>query len=200
MLIPNIIEQTPRGERFYDIYSRLLRERIIFLHTPIDDTSASIVVAQMLFLQGEDPLEPISLYINSPGGSPYSGMAIYDTMNYIAPAVHTWCIGMAASMAAVLLAAGEKGHRHALPNSRVMIHQPWSSGISGQVTDLQIQAEEFLRTKKTLSEILAKHTENPLEKVESDTERDYFMSAREALAYGIVDILAEKQPEAPEGK
>lgn len=200
MLIPNIIEQTPRGERFYDIYSRLLRERIIFLHTPIDDTSASIVVAQLLFLQGEDPLEPISLYINSPGGSPYAGMAIYDTMNYIAPAVHTWCIGMAASMAAVLLAAGEKGHRHALPNSRVMIHQPWSSGISGQVTDLQIQAEEFLRTKKTLSEILAKHTENPLEKVESDTERDYFMSAREALAYGIVDILAEKQPEATDRK
>jgi ATP-dependent Clp protease protease subunit len=200
MLIPNIIEQTPRGERFYDIYSRLLRERIVFLHTQIDDVAASIVVAQMLFLQGEDPTEPIALYINSPGGSPYAGMAIYDTMHYIAPEVHTWCIGMAASMAAVLLAAGEKGHRHALPHSRVMIHQPWSTGISGQVTDIQIQAEEFLNTKRVLNQILADHTGQPLEKIQHDTERDYFMGAPEALEYGIIDIVAEKQPEATEGK
>lgn len=194
MLIPSVIEQTPRGERFYDIFSRLLRERIIFLGTPIDDTTASIVVAQFLFLQGEDPTEPIYMYINSPGGSASAGLAIYDTMNYVSPEVHTWCVGLAASMAAVLLAAGEKGHRHVLPHSRVLIHQPWSPGISGQATDVQIQAEEILRTRKNLNQILADRTGQPLEKIERDTDRDYYMNAEEAKEYGIVDVVAEKQP------
>ncbi|NPV48307.1 MAG: ATP-dependent Clp protease proteolytic subunit [Armatimonadetes bacterium] len=197
MYVPNVIEQTPRGERLYDIFSRLLKERIIFIGTPIDDIVASMTIAQLLFLQGEDPTEPISLYINSPGGSATAGLGIYDTMQYIQPEVHTWCVGLAASMAAVLLAAGEPGHRHALPHSRVLIHQPWSPGIAGQATDLKIQAEEILRTRDNLNAILAKHTGQPLERIEQDTDRDFYMSAQLAREYGIIDIVAERQPETP---
>jgi ATP-dependent Clp protease protease subunit len=190
MLIPMVIEQTPRGERSYDIYSRLLKERIIFIGMPIDDIIASLVVAQMLFLQGEDPLEPISLYINSPGGSITAGLAIYDTMQYIKPDVHTWCIGQAASMAAVLLAAGTAGHRYALPYSRILIHQPWG-GMQGQATDISIQAQEILRLRDWCNEILARHTGQDKTKIEADTERDYYMTAAEAVTYGIVDHVAE---------
>lgn len=190
---PTVIEQTPRGERAYDIYSRLLRERIIFIGTAIDDTVASLVVAQMLYLQGDDPTEPISLYLNSPGGSITAGLAIYDTMQFVSPEVHTWCIGQAASMAAVLLAAGEPGHRYALPYSRVLIHQPWG-GIQGQAADIQIQAEEILRVRKWLNEILARHTGQPLTRIERDTDRDKYMTAQEAVEYGIVDHVAQKQP------
>ncbi len=199
MLIPNVIEQTPRGERFYDIFSRLLRDRIVFIGTPIDETVASLTIAQLLFLQSEDATEPIQMYINSPGGSVTAGLGIYDTMQYINPEVHTWCVGLAASMAAVLLAAGEKEHRHCLPHARVLIHQPWSSGIAGQATDLKIQAEEILRTRDSLNTIMSRHTGQPLERIEHDTDRDYYMSAVEAREYGLVDIVAEKQPEnAPE--
>jgi ATP-dependent Clp protease, protease subunit len=199
MLIPNVIEQTPRGERFYDIFSRLLRDRIVFIGTPIDETVASLTIAQLLFLQSEDATEPIQMYINSPGGSVTAGLGIYDTMQYINPEIHTWCVGLAASMAAVLLAAGEKGHRHCLPHARVLIHQPWSSGIAGQATDLKIQAEEILRTRDSLNLIMSHHTGQPLERIEHDTDRDYYMSAVEAKEYGIVDIVAEKQPaNAPE--
>lgn len=194
MIIPTVIEQTARGERIFDIFSRLLRDRIIFIGTPIDDTIASLVIAQMLFLQGEDPTEPINLYINSPGGSITAGLAIYDTMQYIAPEVHTWCIGQAASMAAVLLAAGTAGHRYALPYSRILLHQPWG-GLQGQATDIQIQAEEILRLRRWLNEILAKHTGQPVEKIQQDTERDYYMTAEEAREYGIIDVVAAKQPE-----
>lgn len=190
-----VIEQTPRGERSYDIYSRLLRERIIFVGTSLDDDIASSIIAQLIFLQDEDPLEPISMYINSPGGIITAGLAIYDTMQYIQPEVHTWCIGQAASMAAVLLAAGTRGHRYALPYSRVMIHQPWGQ-LSGQAADVQIQAEEILRLRKWLNQILAEHTGQPVEKIEHDTDRDYFMTATEALAYGIVDQVVEHQPES----
>lgn len=190
-----VIEQTPRGERSYDIYSRLLRERIIFVSTTVDDDIASSIIAQLIFLQDEDPLEPISMYINSPGGSITAGLAIYDTMQYLQPEVHTWCIGQAASMAAVLLAAGTRGHRYALPYSRVMIHQPWGQ-LSGQAADVQIQAEEILRLRRWLNEILAKHTGQSFEKIEHDTDRDYFMTASEALAYGIVDQVVEHQPES----
>lgn len=196
MLIPSVIEQTPRGERFYDIFSRLLRDRIVFIGTPIDDTVASLTIAQLLFLQSEDRTEPIHMYINSPGGSTTAGLGIYDTMQYIAPEVHTWCVGLAASMAAVLLAAGEPGKRHALPHARVLIHQPWSPGIAGQATDLKIQAEEILRTRESLNKILAHHTGQPLERIEKDTDRDYYMSATEAKAYGLVDEVAERQPES----
>jgi len=195
MLIPSVIEQTPRGERFYDIFSRLLRDRIVFIGTPIDDTVASLTIAQLLFLQSEDRTEPIHMYINSPGGSTTAGLGIYDTMQYISPEVHTWCVGLAASMAAVLLAAGEPGKRHALPHARVLIHQPWSPGIAGQATDLKIQAEEILRTRESLNKILAHHTGQPLERIEKDTDRDYYMSASEAKAYGLVDEVAERQPE-----
>jgi ATP-dependent Clp protease, protease subunit len=194
MLIPSVIEQTPRGERFYDIFSRLLRDRIVFIGTPLDDTVASLTIAQLLFLQSEDSTDPIQMYINSPGGSASAGLGIYDTMQYIGPEVHTWCVGLAASMAAVLLTAGEKGHRHALPHSRVLIHQPWSPGIAGQAADLKIQAEEILRTRHNLNEILARHTGQPLERIERDTDRDYYMSALEAQEYGIVDEVANKQP------
>ena len=193
MLIPMVIEQTPRGERSFDIYSRLLKERIIFLGWPIDDTIASLVVAQMLFLQGEDPLEPISLYLNSPGGSITAGLAIYDTMQYIRPEVHTWCVGQAASMAAVLLAAGTKGHRYALPYSRILIHQPWG-GMQGQASDISIQAQEILRLRDWLNEIVARHTGQDLEKIQADTERDYYMTAQEAVAYGLLDQVARSSP------
>ncbi len=199
MLIPMVIEQTPRGERSYDIYSRLLKERIIFIGQPIDDIIADLVVAQLLFLQGEDPIEPISLYINSPGGSITAGLAISDTMQYIKPEVHTWCIGQCASMAAVLLAAGQKGHRYALPYSRILIHQPWG-GMQGQATDISIQAQEILRMRDWINQILAKHTGQEVARLAQDTERDYYMTAHEAVVYGIVDQVAEhpeeKQTEA----
>ena len=194
MYMPYVTEQTPRGERVYDIFSRLLRERIVFIGLPIDDTMASIVIAQLLFLQGEDPIEPISVYINSPGGSVSAGLAIYDTMRYISPEVHTWCVGTAASMAAILLAAGEQGHRYALPHSKMLIHQPWSQGISGQATDVAIQAEEIINTRRVLNDILAEHTGQDLSTIERDTERDFYMTAIAAREYGLIDQIPEKQP------
>ena len=186
-LVPYVIEQTSRGgERSYDIYSRLLRERIIFLGDEVNDTTASLVVAQMLFLESEDPNKDINLYINSPGGSVTAGMAIYDTMNYVKCDVSTICMGLAASMGAFLLSSGAKGKRLALPNSEIMIHQP-SGGAKGQATDIQIVAENILKTKKKLNEILAANTGQPVEKITEDTERDNFMSAQEAQAYGLID-------------
>lgn len=187
-LVPYVIEQTSRGERSYDIYSRLLKERIIFLGEEVTDVSASVIVAQLLFLEAEDPGKDISLYINSPGGSVTAGMAIYDTMNYIKCDVSTICIGMAASMGAFLLAGGAKGKRFALPNAEVMIHQP-SGGAKGQATDIQIVAENILKTKKKLNTILAQNTGKPLDIIEVDTERDHYMSAEEALNYGIIDSV-----------
>ena len=187
-LVPYVIEQTSRGERSYDIYSRLLKERIIFLGEEVSDVSASVVVAQMLFLEADDPEKDIQLYINSPGGSVTAGMAIYDTMQYIKCDVSTVCIGMAASMGAFLLAGGKKGKRFALPNSEIMIHQP-SGGAQGQATEIQIAAEHILRTKQKLNEILAANTGQPLETIKADTERDNFMSADEAKAYGLIDEI-----------
>lgn len=187
-LVPYVVEQTSRGERSYDIYSRLLKDRIIFLNEEVTDTSASIIVAQLLFLESEDPGKDISLYINSPGGSVTAGMAIYDTMNYIKCDVSTICLGMAASMGAFLLAGGAKGKRFALPNAEVMIHQP-SGGAKGQATDIKIVAENILKTKKKLNEILAQNTGKPLEVIEVDTERDYYMTAEEAKAYGLIDNI-----------
>ncbi|MDI6780408.1 MAG: ATP-dependent Clp endopeptidase proteolytic subunit ClpP [Bacteroidota bacterium] len=193
-LVPIVVEQTGRGERAYDIFSRLLKERIVFIGTPIDDTIASLVIAQLLFLESEDPDKDINLYINSPGGSVSSGLAIYDTMQYIRPDIYTICIGMAASMAAVLLAGGTKGKRTALPNSRIMIHQPWG-GVQGTATDISIQAEEILRMKKRINEIIAKHCEKAVGLVEKDTDRDYYLSSEEAKNYGLIDnILFKKQP------
>jgi ATP-dependent Clp protease protease subunit len=186
MLVPIVVEQTGRGERSYDIYSRLLKDRIIFLGGEIDDHLSNLVVAQLLFLEAEDPDKDIHLYINSPGGVVTSGMAIYDTMQYIKAPVSTICVGQAASMAALLLAGGEKGKRFSLNNARIMIHQPLG-GFQGQATDIHIHAQEILRMKKRLSEILAQHTGQPLEKVEADTERDYFMSSEDARLYGIID-------------
>ncbi|MBE5959985.1 MAG: ATP-dependent Clp endopeptidase proteolytic subunit ClpP [Lachnospiraceae bacterium] len=187
-LVPYVIEQTSRGERSYDIYSRLLKERIIFLGEEVTDVSASVIVAQLLFLEAEDPGKDISLYINSPGGSVTAGMAIYDTMNYIKSDVSTICIGMAASMGAFLLAGGAKGKRFALPNAEIMIHQP-SGGAKGQATDIQIVAENILKIKKKLNTILAENTGKPLEVVEVDTERDHYMDAEEALQYGLIDSI-----------
>ena len=186
--IPYVIEQSSRGERSYDIYSRLLKERIIFLDGEVNDASASVIVAQLLFLEAEDPNKDIHLYINSPGGSVTAGMAIYDTMNYIKCDVSTICIGMAASMGAFLLSSGAKGKRYALPNAEVMIHQP-SGGAQGQATEIKIVAEHILRTRSKLNNILAVNTNQPLEVIERDTERDYYMSAEEAAAYGIVDTV-----------
>jgi len=196
-LIPTVIESTARGERAYDIYSRLLKERIIFVGMPIVDELASSIIAQLVFLQDEDPLEPISMYINSPGGSITAGLAIYDTMQYVQPDVYTWCMGQAASMSAVLLAAGAKGHRYALPYSRVMIHQPWGQ-LSGQAADVQIQAEEILRLRSWLNDILAEHTGQPVERIERDTDRDYFMTAQEAATYGLIDSVVTRQPSSYE--
>ena len=195
MLVPIVVEQTARGERSYDIYSRLLLDRIIFLGGPIDDNVANIVVAQMLFLQSQDPKKDISFYINSPGGVVTAGLAIYDTMQFLSCDVATYCIGQAASMGAVLLAAGAKGKRYALPNARIMIHQPLG-GAEGQCTDIQIQAAEIQRMKQTLNGILASHSGQPIEKVFQDTERDNFMSAAEAQTYGLVDHVVAKVPEA----
>ena len=193
-VIPYVIEQTSRGERSYDIYSRLLKERIIFLGEEVTDASASVIIAQLLFLEGEDPEKDIHLYINSPGGSVSAGLAIYDTMQYIKPDVSTICIGMAASMGAFLLAGGAKGKRYALPNSEIMIHQP-SGGAKGQATDIKIVAENILRIKKKLNEILAENTGKPYEIVEQDTERDNYMTAQEAMDYGIIDAVIKKPVE-----
>ncbi len=191
-LVPYVIEQTSRGERSYDIYSRLLKERIIFLGEEVTDASASVIIAQLLFLESEDPNKDIHLYINSPGGSVTAGMAIYDTMNFIKCDVSTICVGLAASMGAFLLAGGAKGKRFSLPNSEIMIHQP-SGGAKGQATDIQIVAENILKIKKRLNKMLAENTGQPLEKIEIDTERDNYMSADEAKAYGIIDSIIEKR-------
>ena len=191
-LVPIVIETTGRGERAFDIYSRLLKERIVFIGTPIDDTIASLAIAQLLFLESEDPDKDIHLYINSPGGSVSAGLAIYDTMQYIRPEISTICMGMAASMAAVLLAGGQKGKRSVLPNARVMIHQPWG-GAQGTASDIRIQAEEILKTKKRINEILAGHTGKPVEEIEKDTDRDYYMSSQEAKDYGLVDNILVKR-------
>ncbi|WP_180683487.1 ATP-dependent Clp endopeptidase proteolytic subunit ClpP [Tepidicella baoligensis] len=191
-LVPMVIEQSGRGERAYDIYSRLLKERVVFLVGPVNDQSANLVVAQLLFLESENPDKDISLYINSPGGSVSAGMAIFDTMNFIKPDVSTLCVGMAASMGAFLLAAGAKGKRFALPNSRVMIHQPLG-GAQGQATDIEIHAREILRLRADLNRILSERTGQPLEKIERDTERDYFMGAAEAAEYGLVDKVIDKR-------
>lgn len=191
-LVPIVVEQTGRGERAYDIFSRLLKERIVFIGTPIDDTIASLVIAQLLFLESEDPDKDINIYINSPGGSVSAGLAVYDTMQYIRPDISTICIGMAASMAAVLLAGGTKGKRTALPNSRIMIHQPWG-GVQGTATDISIQAEEILKMKKRINEIIAQNCGRAVELVEKDTERDYYMSSEEAKAYGLIDNILFKK-------
>lgn len=192
-LVPIVVEQTNRGERSYDIYSRLLKDRIILLSDEVNDVTASLVVAQMLFLEAEDPDKDIQLYINSPGGSITSGFAIYDTMQYVKCDVSTICIGMAASMGAFLLAAGAKGKRFALPNSEILIHQPWVRGIGGQATDVKIHAEWLLKTKHKLNRILSERTGQPLEKIERDVERDFFMSAEEAKVYGLVDDVMERK-------
>lgn len=196
-LIPMVIEQTSRGERAYDIYSRLLKDRIIFLGTPIDDVVANTVIAQLLFLEADDPDKDIYLYINSPGGIVTAGLAIYDTMNYIKSPVSTICIGQAASMGALLLCSGTKGKRFTLPHSRVMIHQP-IGGFQGQATDIEIHAREILKLKDTLNKIMAGHTGQPIEKIQTDTDRDFFMSGEDAKQYGLVDeVITKKSPRGP---
>jgi len=192
-LIPIVIERDGRGERAYDIYSRLLKERIIFVGTAIDDDVANLVIAQMLFLESEDPDKDVHLYINSPGGIVTSGLAIYDTMQYIRPKVSTLCMGQAASIAALLLSAGEKGKRYALPHSRILIHQPMG-GFQGQATDVDIQAKEILRLRQELNAILARHTLQPIEKIEADTERDFYMNGQQAKEYGIIDEVVVQRP------
>jgi len=192
-LAPMIIERDGRGERAYDIWSLLLKKRIVFLGTAIDDAVSNLVVAQLLFLQSEDAKTPIEMYINSPGGSVSAGLAIYDTMKFIDAPVHTVCIGLAASMGAILLAAGEKGHRTALPHARIMIHQPWAGGIQGQATDIAIQAEETLKTRNRLNELISMDTGRSLEDIARDTDRDKFFSAEEAKEYGIIDSVTTKQ-------
>ena len=193
MLVPMVIEQTGRGERAYDIYSRLLKDRIIFLGAPIDDIFANLVIAQLLFLEAEDPEKDINLYVNSPGGSVTAGLGIYDTMQYVKPPINTICLGQAASMGAFLLTAGTKGKRFALPNARVMIHQPMG-GFQGQATEIDIHAREILKIRERLNEIMAKHTGQPLERISQDTERDYFMSAEEAKRYGLIDEVITRPP------
>jgi ATP-dependent Clp protease, protease subunit len=188
-LVPMVIEQTSRGERAYDIYSRLLRDNIIFLGTPVDDQIANLIIAQLLFLEAEDAEKDIALYINSPGGSITAGMAIYDTMQFIRPDVTTICIGQAASMAALLLCAGSPGKRYALPNSRILIHQPSMGGLSGQATDIDIHAREILRMREITNQLLAKHTSQRLDKVEKDVERDFIMNAQQSKEYGIIDEI-----------
>src|SRR3990167_8281199 len=189
-LVPIVVESTGRGVLSYDIYSRLLKDRIVFIGTPIDDTIANLIIAQILFLQMEDPNKDINIYVNSPGGSVTAGLAIYDTMQFVKCNVSTYCVGQAASMGALLLSAGTKGKRFALPHARVMIHQPWG-GAQGSASDIHIQAKEILKLKEQLNEILAKHTSQPLDRIEKDTDRDYFMSAMEAKDYGIVDHVIE---------
>lgn len=193
-LVPYVIEQTGRGERGMDIYSRLLRERIIFLGTAIDDHIASLTIAQLIFLEAEDSEKDINLYINSPGGSVTAGLAIYDTMKYIRPDVATICVGMAASMGAILLAGGSDGKRTSLPNSKIMIHQPWVGGLQGQTTDIQIHANEMLKTRDTLYRILSSHTGKSMEQITSDCDRDHFLTAEEAKEYRIIDNILEKRP------
>jgi len=196
-LIPMVVEQSPRGERAYDIYSRLLKERIIFLGTPVSDEIASLIIAQMLFLEAEDPDKDITFYINSPGGVVTAGLAIYDTMRYVRCDIVTLCMGQAASMGAVLLAAGSEGKRYALPNARILIHQPMG-GFHGQATDIDIHAQEILRMRNDLNKILAQHTGQNIRKIKKDTERDYFMSAEEAKKYGIIDKVLEKRAKSDE--
>ncbi|MCG3778181.1 MAG: ATP-dependent Clp protease proteolytic subunit [Nitrospira sp.] len=193
MLVPIVIETTNRGERAYDIYSRLLKDRIIFLGAPIDDIFANLIIAQLLFLEAEDPEKDINLYINSPGGSVTAGLGIYDTMQYVKPPINTICLGQAASMGAFLLTAGTKGKRFALPNARVMIHQPMG-GFSGQATEIDIHAREILKIRERLNEIMVKHTGQPLAKIAQDTERDYFLSAEEAKQYGLIDEVITRPP------
>ncbi len=188
-----VVEQTNRGERAYDIFSRLLKDNIVFIGTPIDDTVANLAIAQMLFLEAEDPDKDIHLYINSPGGSITAGFAIYDTMQFIKPDVQTNCIGQAASIAAVLLAAGAKGKRYSLPNSRILIHQPWMSGLGGQATDIDLAAKEILRMRERINEILVLHTGQPAKRIQDDTERDYIMSAEQGREYGIIDDVIRKR-------
>ena len=185
-LVPIVVEQTGRTERAYDIYSRLLKDRIVFIGTPIDDNVSNLIIAQLLFLQMEDPDKDINVYINSPGGYVTSGLAVYDTMQFVKPDVNTYCIGQASSMGALLLAGGTKGKRYALPNARIMIHQPWG-GAQGAAADIGIQAKEILRLRERINQLLAQHTGQPLERIEKDTDRDYFMSAEEALKYGLID-------------
>jgi ATP-dependent Clp protease, protease subunit len=197
-LVPMVVEQTSRGERAFDIYSRLLNERIVFLGTPVDDQIANLIVAQLLHLESEDPDKDIALYINSPGGSVYAGLAIYDTMQYIKPDVQTICIGIAMSMGALLLAAGAKGKRMATPNSKILIHQV-SGGFQGQGTDIEIQAREVISLKRRMEEIISKHTEQPLEKVAQDMERDYFMSSEEASEYGLIDTVVANRDHRSQG-
>ncbi len=193
-LIPMVVEQSNRGERAYDIYSRLLRDSIIFIGTPIDDNVANVVTAQLLYLEAEDPERDVSLYINSPGGSITGGLAIYDTIQFIRPDVTTICMGQAASMGAVLLAAGTPKKRFALPNSRIMIHQPWLGGLQGQATEIDIQAKEILRMRSILNAILSKHTDQPLDRIEKDVERDYIMDAEHSKEYGIIDeVISTRQ-------
>ncbi len=192
-LVPMVIEQTSRGERAYDIYSRLLRDNIVFIGTPIDDQIANLITAQLLFLDAEDPEKDVSLYINSPGGSITAGMAIYDTMQFIRPDVATFCIGQAASMGALLLAAGTPGKRFALPNSRILLHEPTMSGLSGQATDIDIHAREILRMREVINQLLAKHTGQPLERIQKDVGRDFIMDAAEAKTYGLVDQIIHRK-------
>lgn len=192
-LVPIVIEQTGRGDRAYDIYSRLLKERIICLMGPVNDALSSVIIAQLLFLQSESTHKPIHMYINSPGGSVTAGLGIYDTMQYILPPISTWCVGQACSMASLLLTAGSKGMRHSLPNSRIMIHQP-SGGVQGQATDIQIQAEEIIKIKKLINNLFVKHTGLPLERIEKSIERDYFMSPSEAQAFGLIDKVLTNPP------
>ena len=192
-LVPIVVEQDHRGERAYDIYSRLLRDRIIFLGSAVDDDVANLVIAQLLFLEAEDPEKDIHVYVNSPGGSLTAGLAIYDTMQYVQPDIATICVGQAASMGAVLLAAGAKGKRLALPNSRIMIHQPWIGGLQGQATEVEIQAREILKLRQRLNEILQHHTGKPLEQIAKDTDRDYYMSGAEAQEYGIIDQVMARR-------
>ncbi|MBI2105136.1 MAG: ATP-dependent Clp endopeptidase proteolytic subunit ClpP [Candidatus Omnitrophica bacterium] len=193
LLVPIVVEQSPRGERAYDIYSRLLKDRVIFIGTPVDDIVSNLIIAQLLFLQNEDPEREISVYINSPGGSVTAGLAIYDTMQFVKPPVATYCVGQAASMGALLLCAGAKGKRFALPAARIMIHQPWG-GVQGAAADISIQAREILRLREKINELLVKHTGQPLEKIQKDTDRDYFMSADEAKEYGIIDEVIHSKP------
>jgi ATP-dependent Clp protease protease subunit len=193
ILVPMVVEQSPRGERAYDIYSRLLKDRVVFIGTPIDDNVANLIIAQLLFLQSEDPDKEIAVYINSPGGSVTAGLAIYDTMQFVKPPVATYCVGQAASMGALLLCAGAKGKRFGLPAARIMIHQPWG-GVQGAASDISIQAREILRLRERLNDLLVKHTGQPLDKIEKDTDRDYFMSAEEAKAYGIIDEVIYGKP------
>ncbi len=192
-LVPTVVEQTPRGERVFDIYSRLLKDRIVFLGTPIDDQVANIIMAQLLHLEGEDPDKDIALYINSPGGSTYALMAVYDTMQFIKPDVATYCMGLAASAAAVLLAGGAKGKRFSLPHARIMVHQPHVSGVGGQATDIEIHAKEILKTREEINEILAFHTGKTLELISTDTDRDFWLSAREAVDYGVIDTILDNR-------